>query len=178
MIAATIAVWIRLRLKESACTTKHRPSVSGLGATRLREVSPPDLPSLNPVHPYQVSFSRDFSWARCNPESTFAGYREYTSFSRSVIAFPSCCFRNSAIALAYSSLLETRSRRAVASARRKSSSGIETAVFMLTVQPKLYQRLLPWRRRVAVGPRQCGAVPSSFHATTRLSQDCWVGGRK
>ena len=65
------------------------------------------LTSLNLAHLCQRFFSRGFSWARCNAESTFAGRREYTSFRRSVIAFPCCRFRNSAIAFAYSSLLET-----------------------------------------------------------------------
>src|ERR1019366_3994356 len=80
---------------------KYRPPVSRFGATRLRKVRPPNLSSLNLAHLYQASFPRVFSWMMCNPESTFAGCREYTSFRRSVIVFPGCCFRNSEIAVAY-----------------------------------------------------------------------------
>jgi hypothetical protein len=112
---------------------KYWSPVSRLGAARLGKICPPSLPALNFAHFYQVSLSRDFSWARCNPESTFAGCRAYTSFKRSVIALLCCRVRNSAIALAYNWLLETRRRRAAASAKRKRSSGIETAVFMPTV---------------------------------------------
>src|ERR1035437_3489179 len=112
---------------------KYGPPISRLGATRLGEIGPPDLSSLNLVHLYQKSFSRDFSWARCNAESTFAGRREYTSFRRSVTALFCRRFRNSEIAVAYNLLLETWRRRAAASARRKRSSGTETAVFMSTV---------------------------------------------
>jgi hypothetical protein len=64
---------------EGVCLNhKHGPPVSRLGATGLWEIGPPDLSSLNLVHLYQESVSRDFSWARCNAESTFAGRREYT----------------------------------------------------------------------------------------------------
>ena len=81
---------------------EHWPSVS------VGKVRPPDFPSLNLDQLYQVSFLRDFSCARLSEASIFAAWREYTSLRRSVIAFPSFGFRNSAIALAYSSLLETR----------------------------------------------------------------------
>ena len=80
---------------------KYGPPISRLGATRLGEIGPPDFSSLNLVHLYQKSFSRDFSWARCNAESTFAGRREYTAFRRSVTAFLCCRFRNSESAVAY-----------------------------------------------------------------------------
>jgi len=52
---------------------QHRPPVSRLGAARFGEIGPPDLSPLNLVHLYQESFSMDFSWARCNAASTFAG---------------------------------------------------------------------------------------------------------
>ena len=80
---------------------KDRPPASRLGAARFGKIGPPDLSPLNLVHIYQESGSSDFSWARCNAGSTFAGRREYTSFSRSVTAFRCCRSRNSEIAVAY-----------------------------------------------------------------------------
>jgi hypothetical protein len=47
-----------------------------------------------------------------------------------VTAFVCCRWRNSASAVAYNRLLETRRRRAVVSAKRKRSSGTDTAVFI------------------------------------------------
>src|SRR5262249_29424525 len=81
---------------------KYRPPVARFRTTRLGKIRPPNLSSLNSVHRYQPSFSRDFIWARCNPESSLAGEREYTSFRRSVIALPCCRCKYSASALAYS----------------------------------------------------------------------------
>ena len=112
---------------------KHRPPKSGFGATRCGQIGPPDFSPLNLVHFYQESFPRDLSWERCNAGSTLAGWREYTSFRRSVMALPCCRLRNSESAVAYNRLLDTRRRRAAASAIRKTSSGTETAVFMIIV---------------------------------------------
>src|SRR5690349_13490091 len=120
-------------IKRVCLNNEHRPPISRLGMARFGTIGPPDLPALNFEHAYQTSFASDFSWARCKPESTFAECWEYTSFKRSVIEFSCCAFRNSAIALAYNSLLEIRRRRAVASATRKSSSGNDTAVFTFIV---------------------------------------------
>ena len=114
---------------------KHWPPIS-LPIARLGAAARGDRPTrslpADPVHRYQESFSRDLSWARCNAPSTVAGRREYTSFRRWVTALPCRGFRNPEIAAAYNRLIETRSRRAAASARWKSSSGTETAVFVLS----------------------------------------------
>jgi len=67
---------------------KHWPPVFRPGAAWFGKISPPNLSELNLILLYQESFSMDFNWARCNAESTFAGRREYTSFRRSVTAFP------------------------------------------------------------------------------------------
>src|SRR2546421_338781 len=49
---------------------KYGPPESGVGATRLGQIGPPDLATLNVVHHrYQESLSRDLIWARCNAES-------------------------------------------------------------------------------------------------------------
>jgi hypothetical protein len=55
---------------------KHRTPISGLRAARFGEICPPDVPSPNLSPIYQASFSIDFNWARCNPESTLAVRRE------------------------------------------------------------------------------------------------------
>lgn len=112
---------------------KNRPPVSGFGMAWLAKICPSDLPTLDFGHVYQSSLASDFRWARCKPESSFATRPEYTWLRRSVIELSCSPFKNSAIALAYSSLLENRRRRAAASAWRKSSSGNETAVFIPVV---------------------------------------------
>ena len=128
-------------IERAGLDNKNGPPVSGLGTAWRGRTCPPDLPSLNLGHVYQSSLASDFRWARCKPESSFAARPEYTWFRRSVIEFSCCPFRNSAIALAYSSLLETRRRRAVASAMRKSSSGNETAVFIPVYNPRYTEAL-------------------------------------
>ena len=110
-------------LAENGCSRAISPPVSRFGATRLAHL----------YQALQAFFSRDFNCVRCNPVSSFPGFREYKSFKRSVIEFACWLARNFAIALAYSSLLESRRRRAVASAQWKRSSGSETAVFILIV---------------------------------------------
>jgi hypothetical protein len=91
-ITATIAVLNAATLESVGLDHKHRPPISRLGE---------DLSPLKLAYLYQESFSTDLSWARSNAGSTVAGLREYTSFRRSVTAFPCCRFRNSEIAVAY-----------------------------------------------------------------------------
>jgi hypothetical protein len=55
---------------------QHGPAISGLGAARSRQVSPPDFPALNPFPNYQSSFGRDLNCACLKAGSTSAGNRE------------------------------------------------------------------------------------------------------
>src|SRR5205823_1019625 len=81
-------------------------------------------------HSSQESVSIELNCALFRPGSTLASREVYTSLSFSVIA-PECSrTRNSVTAFVYNLLRDTLRRFAADSARRKTSSGMDTAVFI------------------------------------------------
>ena len=64
-------------IKRVGLNDQHGPPVTGFRTSRLRQVRPPDLASLNIGQAgYQPFFFTDFNCARCKAGWTFAGRRE------------------------------------------------------------------------------------------------------
>lgn len=124
------------------------------------QFSPPDFASLD-YHSLERTLR---AWALCSLGSSLSDRSAKTSFSFMVTSSSRCFARYSARAVAYSSLRETPSLAARASADSNNSSDSEIAVFI----PRLYQGI----RLPAMGGDMKRRVTATLNFPSRLG---WRG---